>query len=84
MAMLQAENYSSVEPHVSAVKAKFKEAEDLGLMREYTDEPFFSTFGSNTAISSLAVLAEKDKLRVLHDGTHTKLWSTTRSSASTR
>jgi len=31
---------------------------------------FYDTFGEFTAISSLAVLVERDKLRVLHDGTH--------------
>ena len=70
LAMLQAENYASVGPHVAAVKSKFKEDEEAGLMREFSDDEFSRTFGAHTAISSLAVLVEKDKLRVLHDGTH--------------
>ena len=69
-AELQAENYTSIDDHVDAVRVKFKEDQELGLMREYTDKEFFDTFGKDTAISSLAVLVEKDKLRVLHDGTH--------------
>ena len=73
LAELQAENYSSVEGHVDAVRAKFKEDEEHELMLEMPVQLFHETFGENVAISSLAVLVEKDKLRVLHDGTHTTM-----------
>ena len=42
-------------------------------MKEYPEADFYATFGKDTAISSLAVLEEPGKIRVLHDGTHKTL-----------
>ena len=42
-------------------------------MKCYAVADFHLKFGKDVAISSLAVLEEKDKLRVLHDGTHKTL-----------
>ena len=70
-AEFSADNYSSVEPHLVAVEALFRADEADGLMLEYSNQAFSDKFGSNAAISALAVLVEKDKLRVLHDGTRT-------------
>ena len=69
-AELVAENYASIDKHLMAVEVLFRADEKAGLMQEYTNGQFKSTFGNCSAISSLAVLEEKGKLRVLHDGTH--------------
>ena len=65
-------NYSSLEEHKDKVKKQFKEEEELGLMREYKEEDFYSRFGKNYAVSALAVIIEDggEKFRVIHDATH--------------
>ena len=67
-----ADNYSSLDKHVEAVRKQFLEEQELGLMQELTDEAFYERFRENHAISSLAVIEEDggQKIRVLHDGTH--------------
>ena len=67
----EAENYSSVAEHVDKVEAQFRDEERLGAMKEYKDDELVRLYGSNIAISPLAVLVESaEKFRVLHDGTH--------------
>ena len=69
-AALLNENYSSVEKHIPAVRAQFLEDQAELRMLEFPAEVFFKKYVGGYAISALAVLEEKDKLRVLHDGTH--------------
>ena len=72
---LIAGNYSSLEEHKERVKAQFREEEQMGLMKEYTESEFRRTFGENYAISALAVIVEDggEKIRVIHDATHKTL-----------
>ena len=70
--MTIAGNYSSLEKHTEEVRKQFKEEEQIGLMREYSEADFYKKFGKNVAISALAVIEEDggNKIRVIHDGTH--------------
>ena len=70
LAQLQSENYKSLDEHIDEVEKKFREDEAEGMMEELSNEEYHKRYGVNVAVSSLAVLVEKDKLRVLHDGTH--------------
>ena len=65
------ENYQSVGPHLERVKALFREEAALGWMEEYPVDVAREKFGSRLAIAALGVVAEKDKIRVVHDGSHT-------------
>ena len=70
--MTVAGNYSSLEKHTEEVRKQFKEEEQIGLMREYSEEEFYRKFGKNCAVSALAVIEEDggNKIRIIHDGTH--------------
>ncbi|CAE8681799.1 unnamed protein product, partial [Polarella glacialis] len=82
---LFASNYGTVEDHLTEVEANFVEEEKEGLMFRLSMKDFLARFGTNFAISALAVLVERgkgktvmvdgvemtlDKLRVLYDATH--------------
>ena len=69
-AALEHTNYKSIEPHIALVKKQFEEEAELGWMQELSNEEFARRYGKDSAISALAVLEEKDKLRVLHDGSN--------------
>ena len=69
-AALENPNYKSVEEFAEQVELQFREEQALGWMDELSDEAFLTKYGTNSAISALAVLQEKDKLRVLHDGSN--------------
>ena len=65
------ENYSSLGEHVEAVEELFRSEEKLGMMLEMPKKIFDEKYPlDRQAISPLAVLCEKNKLRVLHDATH--------------
>ena len=70
---MTSENYKSIEGHQEAVEKMFKEDQAAGRMEELTMAEMNTRFGPNIAINSLAVLEERDKIRVLTDGTHTTL-----------
>ena len=70
VAAMENSNYQSVDKFVSEVEKQFKEEEVLGWMEEMEDVEFSRRYGKNSAISALAVLEEKDKLRVLHDASN--------------
>ena len=63
-------NYCSVEKFIDVVEQQFQEEAQLGWMEKFSDKDFVEKFGPNRAVSALAVLEEKDKVRVLHDATH--------------
>ena len=63
-------NYKSVEGFKEEILKQFGEDELEGRMVEMSERAFRSKYGQNVAISALAVLEEKDKLRILHDATH--------------
>ena len=64
------ENYSSLEDHVGEVEELFRSEEKLGMMLELPVKDFHCKYPpDHQAISPLAVLCEKNKLRVLHDAT---------------
>jgi hypothetical protein len=69
-AVQEAPNYSTLREHIDAVRAQFRAEQELGWMLELSDEEAHSRFGKNLFLGSLAVLEERDKLRVLHDGSH--------------
>ena len=64
------DNYRSVEPHIEQVKALFREEAALGWMEEYPEDVAREKFGTRFAIAALGVVEEKDKARVVHDGSH--------------
>ena len=64
-------NYASAADFTAEIEQQFREEQLLGWMVELTDDEFRNRFGNDRAVSALAVLQEKDKLRILHDGTHT-------------
>ena len=63
-------NYASAADFTEQIEDQFREEEKLGWMVELSDEEFENRFGKHRAVSALAVLQEKDKIRILHDGTH--------------
>lgn len=67
---VEARNYGSLEDFKDQVQKQFEEEESLGMMKKYSNEEYYSTFGTATAVSPLAVIQEADKIRVIHDGTH--------------
>ena len=54
------------------MKKQFREEEEMGLMKEFTEADFYKTYGEHFAISALAVIIEEggEKFRVIHDATH--------------
>jgi hypothetical protein len=67
---LENPNYGSLADHLEEVERQFREEEQEGLMKEFTNEDFKASFGDNTAISALSVIEEPGKVRVLLDATH--------------
>ena len=64
------DNYRSVDPHIAQVKALFREEAALGWMEEYPEELAKKKFGERLAIAALGVVEEKDKIRLVHDGSN--------------
>ena len=69
-AALENSNYTSVAEHILEVQRQFEEEEAMGWMRRMSEEEFATTYKGRYAISALAVLQEKDKIRILHDGSN--------------
>ena len=67
---LENANYGSLSDHIEEVEKQFREEESEGLMKELSNEAFAKQYGSNTAVSALAVIEEPGKIRVLLDATH--------------
>ena len=67
---LENPNYASLKDHEETIEQQFREEEKAGMMLELSDEAFYSRFGDNVAVSALAALQEKDKVRVLLDASH--------------
>ena len=66
-------NYSSLQEHKAKIKEQFLEEEKEGLVGRTTVSSLKTMFPEGFAISALSVLEEKDKLRLLHDGSHVTL-----------
>ena len=66
----EVENYKSMKGYEDDVKKRFEEEEILGWMKEMPDEEAQREFGNTLHLAGLAVVEEKDKIRVVHDGTH--------------
>jgi hypothetical protein len=69
-AALENSNYRSFEEFADAVEEQFQQEEKEGMMQFLDEDEFYREFGNNIAIAALAVLEEKDKIRVLHDGSN--------------
>ena len=63
-------NYKSVAPHVDRIRTLFKEEAAHGWMEEMSDAEARKQFGKDLLVASLGAVEEKDKVRVVHDGTH--------------
>ena len=63
-------NYKSMDGFEEKVQALFKEEEALGWMEELTEVDARRRFGERLYVSSLAVVDEVSKIRVVHDATH--------------
>jgi hypothetical protein len=64
------ENYQSVGPHLERVRALFREEAALGWMEECPVDVARERFGARLAIAAIGVVEEKDKIRVVHEGSH--------------
>ena len=64
------DNYKSVAPHLDRVRALFQEEARSGWMLELPEEEARRRYGSRLAIAALGVVEERDKIRVVHDGSH--------------
>jgi hypothetical protein len=64
------DNYQSVAPHLDAVRRLFLEEERLGWMVELSEEDARKQYGDKLFIAALGVVEEKDKIRVVHDGSN--------------
>ena len=69
-ASLENANYKSVVDFEKEVLEQFVEEESLGWMGRLDEAAFVEKFRDRYAISSLAVLEEVDKLRILHDASN--------------
>ena len=63
-------NYKSVKGYEDQVEALFREEEALGWMIEMDEEEARRRYGKTLHLASLAVVVEKEKIRVVHDATH--------------
>ena len=63
-------NYRSLSGFENQVDELFREEEAQGWMREMSDEDALKEYGSRLHVAGLAVVEEKEKIRVVHDGTH--------------
>jgi hypothetical protein len=66
----EAANYKSMNGYEQQVEDLFKEEAKEGWMMEVTDEQAKAAYGSSLHVAALAVVVEKDKIRVVHDGTN--------------
>jgi len=62
------ENYKSAEGFEEEIEKLFREEEALGMMEEVPLEEAKKRYGSDLHIASLGVVEEKEKIRVIHDG----------------
>jgi len=63
-------NYSSLDEHKEVIKAQLIEDEAEGLMGRMSLKELKNCYKDDFAISALSALKEKDKVRLLHDGSH--------------
>jgi hypothetical protein len=63
-------NYGTVEDNIEKVRELFREEQQLGWMEEMTDIEAERRFGKDLYVAALAVVTERDKVRVVHDGTN--------------
>ena len=66
----EVDNYQSMHGYEKDIEKLFQEEAAQGWMKEMTDEDAKAEYGNNLHVAALAVVAEKDKFRVVHDGTH--------------
>ena len=66
----EVENYRSTKGFEERIEALFQEEEKLGWMLELEEEEAKKRYGDNLYLAGLGVVEEKDKVRVVHDGTH--------------
>ena len=64
------DNYQSVAPRLDTVRRLFLEEERLVWMVELTEEDARKQYGDRLFIAALGVVEEKDKIRVVHDGSN--------------
>ena len=64
------DNYQSVAPHVDKVRELFREEAALGWMVELPEAEARAVYKDRLAIAALGVVEERDKIRVVHDGSH--------------
>ena len=64
------DNYKSTAGHEETIEKLFREEAALGWMEEMSLEEAEARFGATLCIGSLGAVEEKDKVRVVHDGTH--------------
>jgi hypothetical protein len=69
-ALLKNPNYVSVADKVDLVQAMFEEEQAEGLMLEVDEAGVVKEWGDNIAIASIAAIQEREKIRIIHDGTH--------------
>jgi hypothetical protein len=67
---VEVENYRSMVGYEKQVEALFKEEEAAGWMEEFPDAEAKEIWGQNLFVAALAVVVEKDKIRVVHDGSN--------------
>ena len=63
-------NYRSTEGFEGRIETLFREEESLGWMVEMAEEEAKKTYGDSLYVAGLGVVEEKEKIRVVHDGTH--------------
>ena len=66
----EAQNYKSIIGHEKQVRELFEAEAKQGWMVEMSDFEAEQKFGKDLFIAALAVVAEPDKIRVVHDGTN--------------
>ena len=64
------ENYGTLEENMSEVRKLFEEERSLGWMVEMSDKEAQEACGEKLYIASLAVVTEKDEIRLVHDATN--------------
>ena len=67
------DNYMSLDDHVGEVRRQFLEDEKLYRMKSFNRKEFEERYPVHRSVSALAVLQEKDKIRVLHDASNVVL-----------
>ena len=69
-AQAEVDNYRSLAGYEAEVKKLFEDEEKLDWMKELSCEEAHQQYGKTLHLAGLAVVVEKDKFRVVHDGTH--------------